>query len=462
MTAVDLADLEAPKASKKPKDSDTADTSSSRRPSAVAARALGITQGQAATMFIAIGVAAVLTLGGLPPVLRNRGDGSTAAPIGTSAPPAIEQPVTSGDGAVAAPTPEAPAFSDPGAVAPSFSDGSGSAAPTFADDPPASSPSESSFGGSAPSSPSSPPSSGRVPPATGEAQVFAPVASSGAPDGIAVGRQGRVFVAGGSEILTFDPTGAPGRRFPVRGEGVALTGLAVHPEVGLVALDGASGRVLRIDTASGRESLYAELLDLPACGLVVAAVNGCEPGVQDDKPLPRAAAFDGAGTLFVADASQGAIWRIPRGGKPQLFSSDATFGSGDGLTGLALAADGAVLVSAPRALDPEAAGGGAVYRIARAANGAAGERTLVARFLPNERPAGLTALRDGSIVVALQEAGAVVLLDAEGAEVRRVEGPAGNTPIEGPTGVAFQGDTLLVTNAAADKANWAVLAVGIR
>ena len=456
MTAVDLADLEAPSppaASGGPGSPGGDD--SPRRPTVLVARALGITQGQAATMFIAVAVAAVLTLGGLPPVLRNRGNGESAAPIGTSAPPAAEVPTAAGDGAVA-PATDAPTFSDPGVAAPSFSSGGGStAAPTFTDSPTTSG-SGSTFDGSNPSS------SGRVPPATGEAQVFAPVTSAGAPDGIAVGREGRVFVAGGTEILTFDASGSAGRRFPVRGEDVALTGLALHGEIGLIALDAGTGRVLRFDTATGRQSLYAELLDLPACGLVVAAVNGCEPGVQDDQPLPRAAAFDGAGTLFVTDAAQGAIWRIPRGGKPQLFSSDAAFGSGDGVSGIAVAADGAVLVASPQAIDPEAAGGGAVYRIARGANGAAGERTLVARFLPNEGPAGLVALPDGSIVVALQEAGAVVLLDAEGAEVRRVEGTAGDTPIEGPTKLAFQGDTLLVTNAAADKANWAVLAVGIR
>lgn len=415
----------------------------SRRPTAFVARSLGITQGQASTMVLALGMAAVLTLGGLPPVLRNRGAGEAAAPAASQAPAESPAPAPAVVDTPAAPAVDQPLPSDPGFAAPA-------AAPTFDTAEPA--PFESDFGGS---------SSERTPPAAGEAEVFASVAGASAPHGIAVG-DGAVYVAAGAEVLTFTEGGSAGRRFTVPGKDVSLTGLALDGKGGLVALDAASGRIQRIDLANGRQRTLATIVDLPACQLVVAAVNGCEPGVEDEQPLPKAATFDGAGNLFVADAAQGAIWRIPAGGgQPTLFTSDAAYGSGDGLAGIAFR-DGALLVASPQALDAESAAGGAVYRIAVTREGKAGERTLVARFLPNERPAGLAVLPDGSMVVALRDAGAVVLLDPEGAEVARVEGPAGDTPLEAPTGVALQGQTVLVTTQAADKANWAVLAVGVR
>ena len=412
----------------------------SRRPTALVARSLGITQGQASTMVLALGMAAVLTLGGLPPVLRNRG-AEGATPAASQAPaeaPAAEP--TGGD--APAPAVDQPVASDPSFAAP--------ASPTFDSAEPTTF--ESDFGGSA---------SERTAPAAGEAEVFASVAGAGAPHGIAVGDD-TVYVAAGAEVLTYTEGGSAGRRFTVPGKDVSLTGLALDGKGGLVALDATSGRIQRIDLSNGRQRTFATLVDLPACQLLVAAVNGCEPGVEDEKPLPKAAAFDGAGNLYVADAAQGAIWRVPAGGgQPALFTSDAAYGSGDGLAGIAFR-DGGLIVASPQALDAESAAGGAVYRIAVTREGKAGERTLVARFLPNERPAGLAVLPDGSMVVALRDAGAVVLLDPEGAEVLRVEGPAGETPLEAPTGIALQGETVLVTTQAADKANWAVLAVGVR
>jgi hypothetical protein len=86
---------------------------------------------------------------------------------------------------------------------------------------------------------------------------------------------------------------------------------------------------------------------------------------------------------------------------------------------------------------------------------------VVATFAPGDGPAGIAARTDGSMVVALREAGAIVLVGADGEETARVTGEDG-VALDAPTGLAFQGTTLLATNQApSDPAGWAVVAVGI-
>jgi sugar lactone lactonase YvrE len=422
-----------------------------RRPTEYAADLLGVTRGQVSTLMVALAVAVVLTIGGLPPVLRHR-----SGPAPSAAAPATPPRAAPADG-VAAPAPSvaAPVLDPVAGVAPV----SGTTRNAFTASP---TPTEVSTG------PASPP--------VGTASVFAPVGSPGAPEGIAVAADGTIFVAtdngtaggepGPSRILSFSANGVPGGAFTVTGQpadhALGLTGLVVDGRGGLFALDAATARVLRFDLRTGRQATYATLPNLPACQLVVAAVNGCEPGVSDDAPLPRGAALDAQGNLYVSDAAQGAIWRIAAGGaQPVLFTSDVAFGSGDGVSGLALAPDGSLLVVAPQAVDPAAAGGGAVYRFP-VTDGKAGNRTLVAHLAPGEGPQGIALLDDGSMVVTLHDAGAVVLLDKAGTEIRRVGGTTAGATMDAPFGVAFDHGTLLVTNQSKTKGSAAVLAVGIR
>jgi sugar lactone lactonase YvrE len=305
----------------------------------------------------------------------------------------------------------------------------------------------------------------------GKVAMFASVRSPGAPEGIAVAPDGTVFVTtdngtsrgrpGPSQILTYDATGAPGRLYTVTGQpqnhATGLTGVVLDGRGGLLALDASSARVLRFDLATGHQSVLATIPDLPACLLVIATTAGCEPGVQDNAPSPRGAALDRSGDLYVTDAGQGVIWRIPNGGgAPVLAYSDLAFGSGDGLGGLALAPDGALVVASPQPFDPAAAGGGALYRITGAGT-AASSRSMVARFAPFEGPAGVVARNDGSFVVTLRDAGAVALIGLDGTERRRVTDPSLDTPI----GAAFAGSTLLVAARSDRSGNGAVIAVGI-
>ena len=141
---------------------------------------------------------------------------------------------------------------------------------------------------------------------------------------------------------------------------------------------------------------------------------------------------------------------------PALFSSDLAFSADEGLSGIAVARDGAVVVVSPQAVDPSATAGGAVYRIANA-GGQAGDRTLVARFPPFQSPSGISLLRDGSMVVALRDATAVALIDSAGAEQRRVTDPSLDTPM----GVALANGTVLVAARSDAASNGAVVAVGL-
>ena len=422
------------------------------RPTAALSQTLAITEGQAATMLVALAVGLVLTAGSLPPVLRHRSvqeeqAANSAPPAAAPLHPAVPATPAASSPALAAPQTDAPAYVAPSAA---FELASGS-----------------------PSQPAA--SLGAPTPALGSMALFARVGSPGAPHGLAVDGDGVVYVAtnngasqgeaAASRILTFASSGAPGREYTITGQpaghALGLTGLALDGHGGIVALDAATARVLRIDLRSAAQTTLSELPDLPVCPLVVAP-NDCEFGIEDDGPQPRGLALDPGGDLLVTDGAQGVVWRVRGGGgKPTLWASSASFG--DGLTGIAFDAQGSVLVTTPSSLDPDATLGGAVYRLPIDGDGNAGPPQLVASFPAEQEPAGIATVSDGSLVVALRGAAAVVLLDPDGREVRRVSGTAGGVALDAPTEVAFLGPTLLATNQAPARTEaWAVLAIGIR
>ena len=420
----------------------------SARPTAILARLLGLSQGEVATVLLAFTVALVLTVGGVPPVLRHRHVRAAAETV--DAAPAPAAPVADAPTPVAAPVAAAPMLA-PAAAPVSYYEASSYDAPIEG----------TSSGFQTP------------PPPTGTVARFATVGSPGAPEGIAVADDGMVFVAtdngtsqgepGPSRILTFDASGAPGRSYAISGQpadhALGVTGLALDGHGGVLALDASTGRVLRIAVTSGAQTTLARLRDVPMCGPAITATSGCEPGIEDDAPLPRAIVVSRA-HLYVTDAAQGIVWRLPAsGGAAEPWFTTNGFGGGNGLAGIAVDPAENLLVATPEALDPTAALGGAIYRVPVDASGKPGGAALVASFPRGEEPSGIATMGDGSIVAALRGANAVVLLGTDGKEVRRVTG----TALDAPTGIAFEGSTLLVTNQApATRAGWAVLAVGVR
>ena len=330
-----------------------------------------------------------------------------------------------------------------------------------------------------PAAPSAEPEAGPAvpgpppPPATGQLALFTRVAGPGAPDGIAVDLDGTVYVAtnngtaqgeaGPSNIVVFAPDGTRRGEIAVQGQpdghALGLTGLTLEKPRTLLALDAATGRVIRVDVVTGQQTEVARLPNLSGC----PGVPPCEVGVSDDGPLPRGVATDGSGTLYVTDATQGVIWRIAPGGVAEPWLVAPQFATANGLGAVVVEAAGSLLVAAPEVLDPRSLGGGGVYRVPVNADGSAGTPDLVAPFAGGELPTGLALTHDGSIAVALAGIDAVALLGGDGSEVRRVTGTATGVALDTPTNLAFSGLTLLATNQApATPANWAVLAVGIR
>ena len=389
---------------------------------------LGITRGQASTIFVALAVAAVLAVGGLPPVLR-RGPVETSDLLGAPA------------SASASDTPRAPAAPDDGdtpapAAGPSLT---AAPLPSASFTPPSGS---SSSGSSAPSepSPASAPSGpsriAELPRATGVALSGGRIVVASNPDG----------AAPSVHVLRDDGSIARTHAFPARPAGAGgLTGVVVTGGDTALVLDAGTARVVRLDLGSGAQRTYADLPDLPACSLVVAANAGCEPGVRDDRPSPFGAALGPDGTLFVTDAAQGAIWRIPAGGgRAALVSNDIAFGGSsgsNGATGIAVEPSGNLVVAVPEAVDPRAGTGGALYRVTPA-----GERTVVTTFAREDAPAGVT-LADGKILVALRGVGSVLVMDAAGAGApRRLTGGEGGLALTEPFGVVVRAGNVLVTD----------------
>ena len=390
---------------------------------------LGITRGQASTIVVALAVAAVLAVGGLPPVLRRgpvQASDLLGAPASASASDTPRQPAAPTGGDTPAPSAGPSLTAAPPLPTASFTPPSGS----------------SSSGSSAPSepAPSSAPSGpsrvAELPRATGVALSGGRIVVASNPDG----------AAPSVHVLRDDGSMARTHAFPARPAGAGgLTGLVVTGSDTALVLDAGTARVVRLDLGSGAQRTYAELPDLPACSLVVAANAGCEPGVRDDRPLPFGAATGSDGTLFVTDSAQGAIWRIPAGGgRAALVSNDIAFGGGsgsNGVTGIAVEPSGNLLVAVPEAVDPRAGTGGALYRVTPA-----GERTVVTTFAREDAPAGVT-LADGKILVALRGAASVLVLDATGAGApRRLTGGEGGLALTEPFAVVVRAGSVLVTD----------------
>ena len=123
------------------------------------------------------------------------------------------------------------------------------------------------------------------------------------PEGIAVDRRQNVYVglALTGEIRRFDPHGRSSTLATLPVGGGFLLGLATDARgnvyAALASFDPATHGVWSVEPDGSQERIAA----LPANG------------------VPNALAFDKAGNLYVTDSALGAVWRIARGGGPELF-----------------------------------------------------------------------------------------------------------------------------------------------
>ena len=242
------------------------------------------------------------------------------------------------------------------------------------------------------------------------------------------------------------------------GDGALVKALALHPPVaghehGIagIALDG-NGRLyiagqqglMRLDPATGTQSLYATFPNLPPC--VPLLPGPCSPTLVDRAAFPNDVAFDAAGNAYVSDSWQATVWRVPPGpGAPQIWCQGASLdGAIFGPNGIRLQPDGSgvtVTVTGPP---------GGVFALDRPGSTCQIQQL---RSYPVELPDGLAFGRSGRLYVTLAGTNQVSVLSANGAEQKRYSGPAvrnggGTVPWDAPASVAVDPVTssLLVVN----------------
>ena len=299
--------------------------------------------------------------------------------------------------------------------------------------------------------------------AIGDVSVFASAPAPGHPFGIAVG-DGRVYVSTSAGDFFADPEhgghqNSDGERiFTYDGAGQLLktTVIPTMPSatMGLfgLALDGnpkpqhklyvadMNGRILRVD-----------LSQHPAAPEVFSQVPA-STGLAGDwmKSMWNDLAFDRAGNLFVPD-DKPRIWRVSPDGTASIWFTDprltGLFGFAGGPLGGRIDPTGkwlyfSITVSAEFPWEA------VIYRVRLVDHPTAADLELVHRFPfdPTKAPPQATALafaRSGNLYVSMLGPNQVAVLDPAGNEIRRISSPL----FHSPWGLAFVGDSLLVTNA---------------
>jgi sugar lactone lactonase YvrE len=262
-------------------------------------------------------------------------------------------------------------------------------------------------------------------------------------------------------------------------EGLVLTAEAAY--VGFAP----TGRVARVDVATGRVTTFAQLpAPVPNQGFVTGLAEAAsgdlyaglasfvpevQPGIyriakdsgnvslfakDDALPFPNGLAFDADGALFATDSGTGTIFRIDASGHPARWASgpallgDAKACNGAG-PGFAIGANGIVVErEAVYVVNLDHA---TLLRIPRQADGTAGAAETVAG--PDCEALGgadgLVRAPDGAFVVAINRQNKLVRVTADGRTTTLAEG----APLDFPASVAYRGDALFATNFALHNAS---------
>ncbi len=315
-------------------------------------------------------------------------------------------------------------------------------------------------------------------PAIGDISVFATVPAPGHPFGVAVDKN-RIYISTSAgdffaSPLTGGHLNSDGERvfaYDIKGNLVKTTSIATMPnsDMGLfgLALDGnptpnhnlyvadMNGRILRLalDRDASAPEVFAQTPP-PFAGL------GWHASMWNDL------VFDKAGNLYMTD-DKPRLWKVTTDGHASIWFQDpriaGLFGFAGGPLGGRIDPTGKFLYFTIT-ISAAFPGDAVVYRLPLVDHPSASDLLVVHRFpaVPGQIPpqaAGLTFAESGNIYVGLIGTNQIAVLDPAGNEIRRISSPL----FDSPWGLAFLGQSLLVTNADIQEpgspAKWTVLKV---
>jgi sugar lactone lactonase YvrE len=279
-----------------------------------------------------------------------------------------------------------------------------------------------------------------------------------------------------SRVLEYTPGGELLRSWTVRGQDLSQphgVQVAANDSRGnLLLLDRTSGRIIRLDPRTGRQTLYAQVPDLPQC-VTARAGEPCKPETLDQPPMPDYAAWGPDGSLYVTDYQQAVIWRIPPGGgRARIFLADPRLDGGPfGTACILLMPDHHTLL-----FDQASHGGledgnptpGTLYQVPIEPGDRPGPLRTLWHSGPADAPDGCALSRSGHIYIALAGvSNQIVELDQSGHQLARFGQQYTGTnnssvPFDTPSGLAFYGSELIIANQAyldQNSSNMALLAL---
>lgn len=302
-----------------------------------------------------------------------------------------------------------------------------------------------------------------APPEFGDVSVFASAPAPGHPFGIAVDN-GRIYVSTSAGDFFADPANgghmnSDGERifaYDEAGNLVATTSIATMPDatMGLfgLALDGNPGprHELYVADMNGR-ILRVDLGPHPSAPVVFSQVPA-STGLAGDWKLSmwNDLVFDKAGNLYVPD-DKPRIWRVAPDGTASIWFTDprltGAFGFAGGPLGGRIDPTGqwlyfSVTVSAQFPFQA------VIYRVRLVDHPTAADLEVVHVFplVPGQdlpQASGIAFARSGNLYVSLLGPNQIAVLDPVGNEIGRISSPL----FHSPWGLAFDGKSLLVTNA---------------
>ena len=227
-----------------------------------------------------------------------------------------------------------------------------------------------------------------------------------------------------------------------------VNGIALDGDGRVYALDYSGARAVRIDPATGTQTVYAKFADLPTCA-----------GTAPD------------GTMYVSDLNQATIWKVPAGGgAAEIWYQNAEFASVYGVNGMQFDAAGRLNFVVTASLVPriESFGRGVVHRLSVTPEGAPGALETVAVASQGD---GLAIGSSGRIYLPIANPlyNAVEVVDPDTRSVvaslpTPAESITRSIPYSTPASVAFRGTSLIVSNhglLAIDPRQWAILELGV-